>query len=548
MRFIKFTALLSASALLISASANAQEVIIKDNITGLAEAATNSLNNQTAGAGGRQILLTQHTISQKTQITKFRLLSSSTAAPAANGFSYSVRRLNTPFAEIFSGTATRTGQTTYTDVTLTGNNTNLDEFQITGLVLDPGTYYFTVHASDGNAYQVAAHSASAGGVEPLLAENGGVPFLAGANFHLYTTLFGIFMTGSEESEQVKRASTNFLARRADQVTANLPVIANRLFNRGGNGFSGAQSSAFGSSPSANSFAYSANLGGLANAMPVVNMGADDKNQANLGSQPASSSANPNDRVLSVWVEGGFSTQEAGASDSNHNQIYAGIDWRMNPDMVVGLFGQIDTSEEKNAVSGTNVDGNGWMAGPYVAARINDAFIFDSMVAIGGSETKIVNGSVTGSFDAQRLYAKVQATGDFQFGGLDLAPHVALHYFEEDRSSFTDSSGAFVAGDRVSLGRLSFGTAISHEFSLADGSSIIPKIGLTGLWDFNQTDTVSTSNGSASGTDDFRLRLDGSLSMQMASNARLDGGLYYDGIGTDDMSAYGGKLSLSIPLN
>ena len=173
---LKLTTALAAFALMCSLPVHSQEVIIKDNISGLAEAATNSLNNQTAGAGGRQILLTQHVFTQRSQVTRFRVLSSSTAMPVANGFSYSVRSLNTPFAELFTGTATRTSRTVYTDVTLAGNNTNLDEFAIAGLTLDPGTYYFTVHASDGNAYQVAAHSASAGGVEPLLAENGGVPF------------------------------------------------------------------------------------------------------------------------------------------------------------------------------------------------------------------------------------------------------------------------------------------------------------------------------------------------------------------------------------
>ncbi len=195
MGHFKLSAIGATLLVFCSSSAFAQEILIKDNITGLAEAATNALNNQTAGAGGRQVLLTQHTFTGRTEITRFLQLSSSTAMPFANGFSYSVRSLNTPHAELASGTATRVSRTVYTDVTRDGDNTNLDEFTISGLILDPGTYYFTVHASDGNAYQSIAHTASAGGVEPLLAENGGVPFLAGANFHLYTQLFGIVTGG-----------------------------------------------------------------------------------------------------------------------------------------------------------------------------------------------------------------------------------------------------------------------------------------------------------------------------------------------------------------
>ncbi|WP_120500030.1 autotransporter outer membrane beta-barrel domain-containing protein [Roseovarius sp. EL26] len=172
--------------LLLPASLQAKEITIKDNITGRSGAATNSLNNQVNP--GRQILLSQHNFASKTQVTRFQMLSS-TALTTANSFRYVVRALDAPNVELFSGTATRTSRTLYTAITQGGNNTNLDEFSIVGLTLDPGTYYFGVHSSDGNAYQSIASTGA--GAEKLLAENGGTPFLAGADFLLYTALFGM---------------------------------------------------------------------------------------------------------------------------------------------------------------------------------------------------------------------------------------------------------------------------------------------------------------------------------------------------------------------
>ena len=545
MQGLKITATFAACVLMYSLPVQAQEVIIKDNISGLSEAATNSLNNQTAGAGGgRQILLTQHVFTQRSQVTRFRVLSDSTAVPVANGFSYSVRSLNAPFTELFTGPVTRTSRTVYTDVTRAGNNTNLDEFAITGLTLDPGTYYFAVHASDGNAYQVVAHSASAGGVEPLLAESGGVPFLAGANFRLYTTLFAIVL----QDTGIGRATTNFLTRRADQVTANLPPFRNRLLFRQSSGSSGSENVAFGRAMTGNRFAYSASFRELAHATRLANADPGPSSGAGPESQAAAFGTAVDDNGLGFWVEGGFSRREEGASANDFSQINAGIDLRLNPGLVVGAFAQFDNTDEDDGTSNVVLDGNGWMLGPYLVARIHENFVFDGMLAIGRSENDLTAGAVTGSFDAGRLYAKGQLTGDFRHGDWHFTPHVAVHYFEEDHEGFADSGGNAYAGETVSLGRLAFGPEMSRQILLDGGLVVTPRIALTGLWDFDRTDSVNVASGLAIGTDDFRARIESDLSIEMVNGSRLSGGVYFDGIGANAFSAYGGKASLRIPLN
>ena len=90
--------------------------------------------------------------------------------------------------------------------------------------------------------------------------------------------------------------------------------------------------------------------------------------------------------------------------------------------------------------------------------------------------------------------------------------------------------------------------MSRQISLDGGLVVTPRIALTGLWDFDRTDSVNVASGLAIGTDDFRARIESDLSIEMVNGSRLSGGVYFDGIGANAFSAYGGKASLRIPLN
>ncbi len=288
-------------------SSNSQEFVVKDKITGFNSAASNSLNNQTAGAGGRQILLTQYTFTQQTQVTRFVQLSNSTIT-GANGFSYSVRALASPYAELATGSATRTGRTVYSNVTLSGNNTNLDEFSISGLTLEPGTYWIAVHASDGNTYQVAANTGD--DPEPLLAENGGAPFLAGTNFHMYTILYGINPFSATFDEQ-KTIAFNTIPVNVSQVNSisslTLALINRRLSRLQNNRFMAAR----------------------AGTVTGLNGYLDDTYLSQYEADPSGSSSFPDSAVgtngsldsdkmpgrIRVWSEGSFVSLEHGTTGS-----------------------------------------------------------------------------------------------------------------------------------------------------------------------------------------------------------------------------------------
>ena len=75
----------------------------------------------------------------------------------------------------------------------------------------------------------------------------------------------------------------------------------------------------------------------------------------------------------------------------------------------------------------------------------------------------------------------------------------------------------------------------------------PHVAFTGMWDFDK-DSTSTIGGLTTGADDFRVKVEGGLIVQATNGVSGRAALSYDGIGSDNFSAWGGQLWLSVPWN
>ena len=413
----------------------AMEFTIKDNITGFDSAATNSLNNQTAGAGGRQILLTQHTFTQQTEVTRFLQLSNSTLA-TANAFSYSVRELNTPFTELFTGTAIRTDRSLYSNVTIAGNDTNLDEFSIVGLTLDPGTYYFAVHASDGNTYQSAASTGLAAG--PLLAENGGLPFLAGSNFHMYTALFGRLSSAAILAEQ-----TNFAFN-------TIPVNATLI-----------------------SFAERTSFSNI--NLRLQTLKGDYSAASGYGATGTNAGDKSPTNSARLWTEGNFANLEHDVSssisgydgDSTSGQI--GVDLAYRPDLVVGVaYGYSKTETDlDDDLGSTDITGN--QISVYAQQNLGDSFFASYVYSYESYELDLERdagslGTAEASPDAGAQTLQASVVYEFSLNEkYQAAVEGSLRYSRIDIDSY-DESGA-------GAGSLSVAGQDSKNTSASVGGSI-----------------------------------------------------------------------------
>ena len=100
-----------------------------------------------------------------------------------------------------------------------------------------------------------------------------------------------------------------------------------------------------------------------------------------------------------------------------------------------------------------------------------------------------------------------------------------------------------------MSRQPFGPRVSTTINTGGGGSISPYLGVKGIWDFDQAGIVNIATGIAAGSDDdLRARVEGGLAARMANGWRLSGEGFVDGIGVDQLSIYGGSVTLVVPLN
>lgn len=366
-------------------------------------------------------------------------------------------------------------------------------------------------------------------------------------------VFSISGNGDENTTRLRtqRVISNFMSRRANEITASDPDLVNRL-NGGENGTNGPVRFTGSGTLDNNQLAFSTSLRQIFNAGEAskAERRADLGQMMSLGQQSLLASNAGVATGFDLWLEGRWARVKSDTATSDIGIAYLGADYRFSTSLLMGMMLQLDWSDEQDKTQITATEGNGWMAGPYIAARIRRNLLFDARAAWGQSDNKVNPlGLYTDSFDTDRWLARGRLTGDFNHGNWRFSPHVGVIYFEEDQKSYTDSLGIFIPGQTVSLGRVTFGPSISRSSTREDGSAVNARIGIKGIWDFDEAPIVDVSTGLATGsTDELRGRLEGSVSLQMRNGWELSGEGFYDGIGTDDLDAWGGGIKLRMPLN
>ena len=367
--------------------------------------------------------------------------------------------------------------------------------------------------------------------------------------------------GGFVSTQTQHMIGNFLKRRADLITANEPEFVERLTRRRGAQNGGPIGFAANGTSSSYTLEFATSLSQVAGAGQAIQARQPSKprttialgqqglagEQSVIGQQPV---GEPGDSVPSfdMWLMGRWAHADNETSESEIGLLYVGADYLINPSLLVGLMAQFDWMDETDSAAGTAIDGQGWMAGPYMVTRLHENFYFDGRLAWGQSDNDINPvGLFTDSFETERWLARGQLTGDFRAGNWLFSPHVGVIYFEENQQAYMDSLGILVPEQTVSLGRMTFGPKISYRVE-NDGTVVEPFVGLEGIWDFDEADIVDVATGLSAGSDEFRARLEGGVLAYMPNGISLSIEGYYDGIGSDDLEAYGGGVRLKVPLN
>lgn len=255
-----------------------------------------------------------------------------------------------------------------------------------------------------------------------------------------------------------------------------------------------------------------------------------------------------DTGFDFWTKGSYARTHTDSSTMDVWLVYAGLDYRFNDRLVLGIMGQTDWTDETDSTDGTSFDATGWLAGPYISARLHDNLIFDGRVAWGRSSNDVnAIGYYTDSFDTTRWLGRAQMSGDFQIGTVALTPFAQIVYFEETQESYTDTPGNLIPEQTIEMGHLRFGPEIRGSFALGTDLTLTPYGSVSGIWQFARPDDNASLSGVSINSDDLRARADAGVVLATTGGWSITIQGFYEPGGSNGAKSWGGSALLRIPL-
>jgi hypothetical protein len=254
----------------------------------------------------------------------------------------------------------------------------------------------------------------------------------------------------------------------------------------------------------------------------------------------------------VWAEGYFAHFDDSVggigSDGHTGVLYLGADYMLAPQLLVGALVQFDDTQQDFDLPSRSASTTGWMAGPYAALRLPYNLFFQARAAWGQSDNEVSLGAgPEDHFDSDRWLVRGTLLGERHWGQWRLQPRASVGYIEDEQESFTSSVAGFVPSQTVSLGQAKAGSQLAYREKLAGGMVIEPSLLLEGIWNFHQ-DIGAISIDDLVTTDEPRGRAEAGVMLYALDGMSLGASVSYDGIGSSDYEAIGGRVRARMPLN
>ncbi|MGD9740179.1 MAG: autotransporter domain-containing protein [Bauldia sp.] len=245
-----------------------------------------------------------------------------------------------------------------------------------------------------------------------------------------------------------------------------------------------------------------------------------------------------DARLSFWIEATFERYRQGGEgdlvEGRVRMFQGGLDYLFGDRLILGITALIDGAQEVSTDRGYRVEGLGWMAGPYGAARLGDNIIFDAKILWGTSENDIhpfLN--YTDVYHTTRWLATARLGGEHTYGPVIVRPEMEFVYFRETQREYVDQNGITIPEQVFSRGRLTFGPEIAIPLVRPNGTTIEPFMTFQGVWDITASQLSARLEGG------FRVTDGDGMSFQLMGTL---GGIF-----VPDYRSWGVKASLTVPL-
>ncbi|WP_323760472.1 Ig-like domain-containing protein [Maricaulis sp.] len=349
-----------------------------------------------------------------------------------------------------------------------------------------------------------------------------------------------------------RAINNYMVRRADRILTGAPDLSTRLRDRTATTPGRFSADVDGANVTMN---FAGSLSGLRNHAKA------NERQVPDGPQLTESGAARFDAWFSASYDALDDDRAGDQAESRFGLFQLGADWLVADNALVGIMVQIDQMSETadnpveaaGAVSGAEIDGTGWMAGPYAVWEFAPGTTLDVLAMWGRSENTINPlGFYEDEFETTRLMIRANLTGEWSAprsdgGQLKIRPGVSWAHYEETQDGYTDSLAIAIPEQTISVGRLEAGPEVAYRMDgQRPGSWWEPTAAVRAVWDYDGADLMDESGRSI---DDGQLRADATVGLrgQWANGAHVSAQARFSGLGNNDFSANGVRVELRMPF-
>lgn len=343
----------------------------------------------------------------------------------------------------------------------------------------------------------------------------------------------------------QRAIRNFMARRGDRLLETAPDLSTRFTDR--------QSQEGGS--------FSANGSALRTQMDFRTSLAGFRNKAEAKAVGDNKDlTKPVMDGWDIWVGAEYSRVEdervGSGIDAKFFAAQVGVDYQVKENLIVGGLVQYDWMSEEDeelaegvgAVAGAQVEGDGFMVGPYAVWQATDTLVLDAM-GLWGTSDNTVNplGYYEDDFETTRFMLRANATGEFRHGRWTVRPQLTWSHYEDKQDAYVDSLGIDIPSQTVTIGRLRAGPEVTWTQGSEEGAELELGASLRANWDYDGPGLLDQTGRLSDGGSDLRADGDLLMGLKLPNGLSLRARVGIDGIGKGNFDAKSGRLELNFPF-
>lgn len=256
-------------------------------------------------------------------------------------------------------------------------------------------------------------------------------------------------------------------------------------------------------------------------------------------------ADPMASRFDIWLEGRYARFDSAGGEGHFGILHFGADYLVTSHLLVGAGFQFDWLNEDTTFGGA-IESQGFLAGPYLTARLSQNLYLDLRAAWGTADADVSPfGTYVDAVESDRRLITAALIGDFGAGNWQIRPEARLTWYREETDPYVDSLNVAIPGFVIETGYLEFGPEFAYAIELESGATLLPSLTLQGVWTFEQENSAAAPSN-APGLADTGLRGRVELGLGYAEPGfSFSAAAFYDGVGETDFTAWGARVKLSL---